>query len=76
MRKSYLPLVAIILLAAIFYFSVMVVLVFNIQPPLTPTSSASGKTPTVNVVLYEGEITGSTYGFGNSSTTLTSPDLH
>ena len=73
MRKSYLPLIAIILLAASFYFATMIVLVFNIQPPLTPVSNVSGKTPTVNIVLYEGEITGSTYGFGNSSSTLTSP---
>jgi len=73
MRKSYLPLVAVILLAACFYFATMIVLVFNIQPPLTSVSNVSGKTPTVNIVLYEGEITGSTYGFGNSSTTLTSP---
>ena len=73
MRKSYLPLIAIIVLAATFYFATMIVLVLNIQPPLIPTSNVSGKTPTVNIVLYEGEITGSTYGFGNSSTTLTSP---
>jgi plastocyanin len=73
MRKSYLPLVAIILLAAIFYFSVMVVLVFNIQPPLTHSSSVSGKTPTVSIVLYEGEISNSQYGFGFSPTNLTSP---
>ena len=74
MRKSYLPLIAIIVLAVTFYSATMIVLVFNIQPPLTATSSVSGKTPTVNVLLYEGEITGSTYGFGNSSTTITSPD--
>jgi len=63
----------IIVLAAMFYFATMIVLVLNIQPPLTPTSNVSGKTPTVNIVLYEGEITGSLYGFGNSSTSLTSP---
>lgn len=73
MRKSYLPLVAVVSLAAIFYFAAMYVLVFNAQPPLTPSSSTSGKTPTVNIVLYEGEISGSKYGFGNSSNTLTSP---
>ena len=73
MRKSYLPLIAVIVLAAIFYFATMVVLVFNIQPPLTPSSSSSGKTPTVNILLYEGEISGSLYGFGNSPNNLTSP---
>ena len=73
MRKSYLPLVAVILLAATFYCATMIVLVFNIQPQLTPTSNVSGKTPTVNILLYEGEITGSLYGFGTSPNNLTSP---
>jgi uncharacterized cupredoxin-like copper-binding protein len=73
MRKSYLPLVAIIVLAATFYFATMIVLVFNLQPPLTPSSNPSGKIPTVSFVLYEGEITGSLYGFGSSPTNLTSP---
>jgi plastocyanin len=72
MRKSYLPLVAVIALAAILYFGAMAVLVFNLQPPLT-ASSNSNKTPTVNIVLYEGEISTTKYGFGNSSTLLTSP---
>ena len=73
MRKSYLPLVAVIALAATFYCATMVVLVFNIQPPLAPVSNVSGKTPTVNVLLYEGEITGNLYGFGTSPNNLTSP---
>ena len=72
MRKSYLPLVLIIMLAAILYFSVIAVLVFNVQPPLTSNSN-SNKTPTVNIVLYEGEIAPTKYGFGNSSNLLTSP---
>jgi nitrite reductase (NO-forming) len=72
MRKSILPLVAVIALAAILYFAVMFVLVFNAQLPLT-SSSNSNKTPTVNIVLYEGEISPTKYGFGNSSNLLTSP---
>jgi len=72
MRKSYLPLVVIIALAAILYFSVIFVLVFNVQPTLTSNSN-SNKTPTVNIVLYEGEIAPTKYGFGNSSNLLTSP---
>jgi uncharacterized cupredoxin-like copper-binding protein len=72
MRKSYLPLVLVVMLAAILYFAVMFVLVFNAQPPLTSNSN-SNKTPTVNIVLYEGEIAPTKYGFGNSSTLLTSP---
>jgi uncharacterized cupredoxin-like copper-binding protein len=72
MRKSFLPLVAVIVLAAILYFAMMFVLVFNDQLPLTNTPN-SNKTPTVNIVLYEGEISATKYGFGNSSTLLTSP---
>ena len=72
MRKSYLPLIAVIVLAAILYSSAMIVLVFNLQPPLTSTSNTNLK-PTVNIVLYEGEISATKYGFGNTSTTLTSP---
>ena len=72
MRKSYLPLVAIIALAAILYFAAMAVLVFNLQPPLT-ASSNSNKTPTLNIVLYEGEISPTKYGFGNSSNVISSP---
>jgi uncharacterized cupredoxin-like copper-binding protein len=72
-RKSELSLIAIIGLAAIFYFSVMSALVFHIQLPLITSSSISGKTPTVNVLLYEGENSGGQYGFGYSQTTLTSP---
>jgi nitrite reductase (NO-forming) len=72
MRKSILPLVAVVVLAAILYSSAMLVLVFNAQPPLT-SSTSSNKTPTVNIVLYEGEISPTKYGFGNTSNLLTSP---
>jgi uncharacterized cupredoxin-like copper-binding protein len=72
MRKSYLPLIAVIALAAILYSAAMVVLVYNLQPPLN-NSSTSNKTPTVNIVLYEGEVSTTRYGFGNTSSTLTSP---
>jgi uncharacterized cupredoxin-like copper-binding protein len=72
MRKSYLPLIVVIALAAILYSAAMGVLVFNLQPALTSTSSTN-RTPTVNIVLYEGEISTIKYGFGNTSTTLTSP---
>jgi plastocyanin len=72
MRKSYYPLIAVIALAVTLYCATMVVLVFNLQPSLT-TSSSQNKTPTVNIVLYEGEITAIKYGFGNTSTLLSSP---
>lgn len=72
MRKTTLPLVAVVVLAAILYFAVLFVLVFNAQPQLTSNSNLN-KAPTVNIVLYEGEITPTKYGFGNSSTLLTSP---
>ncbi len=51
----------------------MSVIVFNLQPPLTADSSSAGRTPTVNILLYEGEISSSLYGFGTSPTNLTSP---
>jgi FtsP/CotA-like multicopper oxidase with cupredoxin domain len=72
MRKSYLPLIVVIALAVTLYSASMVVLVFNLQPPLN-ASSTSNKTPTVNIVLYEGEVSATKYGFGNTSSTLTSP---
>lgn len=72
MRKSYVPLVLVIVLAAVLYFSVIAVLVFDIQPQLTSNVN-SNKTPTVNITLYEGEISPTKYGFGNSSNLLTSP---
>ena len=75
MRKSYLPIVAVIVLAAILYSATMVVLVFNLQPPLTINSN-SNKTPTVNIVLYEGEISTTKYGFGYSSNPLNFARTH
>ncbi len=72
-RKSYLSLVAVVGLAAVFYFASMSVLVFKIQPPLMASTNVSDKTPTVNILLYEGEISSNRYGFGYSPNTLTSP---
>jgi len=72
MRKSYLPLIAVIVLAVTLYSASMVVLVFNLQPPLN-TSSNLNRTPTMNILLYEGEVSDTKYGFGNTSSTLTSP---
>jgi hypothetical protein len=66
-------LVLVISLAATLYFSAMSMLVFHVQAPLTASSNASDKSPTVNIVLYEGEISESQYGFGYSPNTLTSP---
>ncbi len=73
MRKSDFSLIGVIGLAAILYFAAMSVLVFHIQSPLTVSSNVSGKVPTVNIVLYEGEISDKHYGFGYSPSTLTSP---
>jgi plastocyanin len=42
-----------------------------VLPNVSFTSSAS--TPNVNIVLFEGEISSSLYGFGYSSNSLTSP---
>ena len=73
MNKSYLTLVAIVALAAILYFASISVLVFKMQPPLVTNSDVSGKTPTVNILLYEGEISSNHYGFGYSPNSLSSP---
>ncbi len=73
MNHSYLSLILIIILAAAFYVGVIAVLVLNIQLPLTSNSGAQNKTPTVSILLYQGEITGNLYGFGYSPNTLTSP---
>lgn len=72
MRKTTLPFIAVLVLAAILYFAVMFVLIFNAQPQLM-SSTNSNKTPTINIALFEGEISPTKYGFGNSSTLLTSP---
>jgi nitrite reductase (NO-forming) len=74
MPNSNIPLIIVVVLAAVLFFAALAMLVFPIQPQLItgPTSSA-GKTPTKNITLYAGEISGSTYGFGDSPTNLTSP---
>ncbi len=51
----------------------MSMFVFNMQPPLTVSPDVSGKTPTVNILLYEGEISEGKYGFGYTPDTLSSP---
>ena len=75
MRNSNLPLFVVVALAAALFFAALSMLVFPIQPQLITGSSSgtSGKTPTVTVTLYAGEISGSTYGFGDSPNNLTSP---
>jgi uncharacterized cupredoxin-like copper-binding protein len=60
-------------LAGIFYFATMSVLVFNVQLPLITSSNISDKTPTINIVLFEGENSNGQYCFGYSPKTLTSP---
>lgn len=74
MHRSYLSLFVIVILAAAFFFGSLSMLIFNIQLPLTSSnSSVQNKTPTVSILLYEGEISSSKYGFGTSSNNLTSP---
>jgi FtsP/CotA-like multicopper oxidase with cupredoxin domain len=74
MHRSYLSLFVIVILAAAFFFGSLSMLIFNIQLPLTSSnSSVQNKTPTVSILLYEGEISSSKYGFGTSANNLTSP---
>jgi uncharacterized cupredoxin-like copper-binding protein len=49
------------------------VLVFKLQPPLTPSSNSQNKTPTLYITLYAGETNEGKLGFGTSATNLTSP---
>ena len=58
-----------------FYLGALITLAFNLQPPLRQNTNTSNKTPTVNIQLYAGEISGSKYGFGTSPNNLTSPGL-
>ncbi len=74
MAKSYKPYLSIILIVVLYVaFSVGAIsmLVFHLQPPLT-TNQNTG-TPTVNIVLYAGELANGKMGFGYSANQLTSP---
>jgi uncharacterized cupredoxin-like copper-binding protein len=66
-------LIAVGVLAAMLLVAALSMLVLPIQPPLITGPISTGRTPTVNVVLYAGEISGSRYGFGYSANNLTSP---
>jgi FtsP/CotA-like multicopper oxidase with cupredoxin domain len=70
--RSYLPLVLIGVLAVALYLGAMSALILNFQLPMAPNSNVSNSTPTVNILLYMGELNGKPC-FGNSSTSLTSP---
>jgi FtsP/CotA-like multicopper oxidase with cupredoxin domain len=69
--RSYLPLIVIGILAIAFVFGADSMLVFKLQPVLV--NSTSSKIPTVNILLYEGEISDGKFGFGTAPNSLTSP---
>jgi len=69
--KAYLPLIVIGILAITFVTAAASMLIFQLQPPLV--SSNQSKTPTSNILLYEGEMSDGKFGFGTSPTNLTSP---
>jgi FtsP/CotA-like multicopper oxidase with cupredoxin domain len=74
MKNSNLSLIVVLVFAATLFFAALSMLVFPIQPQLiTGSGSTTGKTPTVTITLYAGEISGSKYGFGDSPSNLTSP---
>jgi uncharacterized cupredoxin-like copper-binding protein len=76
MTKSYKPYIGLALMAVVFlalWIGAISVLVFHLQPPLVSTRSAQDKTPTINLTLYEGELSDLKMGFGTSSNNLTSP---
>lgn len=66
--------IVVLALAAALFVGALSMLVFPIQPQLTTGSGdVAGKTPTVSITLYAGEISTSKYGFGTSPNNLTSP---
>lgn len=54
-------------------FAALSVLVLLAATVFVGVGSAPTLTPNVSMTLYAGEITGALYGFGNTSSTLTSP---
>lgn len=70
--KSYIPVIIIGILVLALFLGVIFVLVFGLQTPISQTLDASNMTPTVNIILYVGEMNGKS-GFGYSMMTLTSP---
>ncbi|MFB3888016.1 MAG: hypothetical protein ACE14S_00875 [Candidatus Bathyarchaeia archaeon] len=73
MAKSNAAFFAVVALAAALFIGAISTLVLPIQPPLITGPGVSGRSPTVNIVLYAGEISASTFGFGLSASNLTSP---
>ena len=66
--------IVVLAFAAALFVGAMSMLVFPIQPQLTTGSGGTaGKTPTVNIVLYAGEVSSTKYGFGTSPNNITSP---
>ncbi|HLN46444.1 MAG TPA: multicopper oxidase domain-containing protein [Candidatus Sulfotelmatobacter sp.] len=70
--KSYIPLIIIGILVLALFLGVVFVLVFGLQTPLSQTFDTSNMKPTVNILLYVGEMNGQS-GFGYTTTALTSP---
>ena len=69
--KAYLPLIIIGILAIAFLAGAVSTLSFNLQPVMT--NSNASNTPTINILLYEGEMSNGQFGFGNTMNNLTSP---
>ncbi len=72
MAGSNIAIYAISAIALIFLVATVAFLVLPIQLPLEGSGSP-GRTPTVTITLYAGEIASSKYGFGLSPNNLTSP---
>ncbi len=72
--KAYLPLIVIGILAVAFILGADSVLVFRFHPSMnTNTANSNDEAPTVNIILYEGEMPSGSFGFGDSPDNLTSP---
>jgi hypothetical protein len=70
-QKSYLLLIGIGVLAIVLVLGADSMLVFNLQPPIG--NSSVNRIPSVNILLYEGEMADGRYGFGYAQDKLTSP---
>jgi uncharacterized cupredoxin-like copper-binding protein len=66
--------IVVLMLATALFVGALSMLVFPIQPQLTTGSGGgAGKTTTVSITLYAGEVSASKYGFGTSPNNITSP---
>ncbi len=70
--RPYLSVAVIGILFASLWVGAITVLVLHLQPPLVSTANTASE-PTVNIMLYEGEMPDGRMGFGFAPNNLSSP---